>query len=124
MTRIDGDLYSAEDRFVVRIQLINTRPIPWDRFSHLKVWREPEDETMGSVFLYNCFGRINADPLRCGTVWSVNRFQETDKFVVRDRFLESIQLVPIRRLRERRQALGERGDRSENDREGRSCEKP
>ena len=101
MTWIDGDLYSAEDRFVVRIQLINTRPIPLDRFSHLKVWREPEDEMMGSVFLYNCFGRVNADPLRCGTVWSVNRFQETDKFVVRDRFLESIQLVPIRRLRER-----------------------
>src|SRR5271157_4986769 len=123
MTWIDGDLYSAEDR-VVRIQLINTGPIPWDRFSRLKVWREPEDEMTGSVFLYNCFGRVNADPLRCGTVRSVNRFQETDKFVVGDRFLESIQLVPIRRLRKRRQALAERGDRSENDREGRSCEKP
>src|SRR5258708_6397152 len=121
MTWIDGDLYSAEDRFVVRIQLLNTGPIPWDRFSRLKVWRKPENEMVGSVFLYDCFGRVNSDPLRGSTVRSVNRFQETDKFVVRDRFLESIQLIPIRGLRERRQALRKRGDRSENERESRSC---
>lgn len=74
---------------------------------------------MGSVFPYDRFGRVNADPLRCSAVWSINRFQETNKFVVPDRFLESIQLVPIWGLGEWCQALRERGDRSDSECEGR-----
>src|ERR1700688_1119097 len=102
MTWIDGNLNSAEWQFIVRTKTLRGGPITRNRLAVQRVGGEPQDELVRSIFLDNGSRCFQFDPLRSCPVRGVDRVEQINELVVRNRFLESIESMPVRSVRERR----------------------